>query len=186
MYDAILGEAVHNLHHFYTEEHLPLRLPQASHPFDFWPTRCAILFLREGTEDALHLNIYSPSFVQGEDDTLGNIAQEGGGTVGNKTLLPVMVFFHGGGFVSGSGSRLLYGPELLLDKGVLLVFFFTFFYYKPRSTIWISKSCLHSNFCILKVVLVAPNFRVSVLGGLYIEGEAPGNQMLRDQVSIEN
>ena len=102
-------------------------------------TLCAILFLREGTEDALHLNIYSPSFAlgggdtvgniaQGEDDTLGNIAQGGADTVGNKTvsnkaLLPVMVFFHGGGFVSGSGSRLLYGPELLLDKGVLLVFF---------------------------------------------------------------
>jgi len=65
-------------------------------------------------------------------------------------LLPVMVFFHGGGFVSGSGSRLLYGPELLLDK---------------------------------EVVLVAPNFRVSVLGGLYIKGEAPGNQMLRDQIA---
>ena len=106
----------------------------------------AIPFLREGTEDALHLNIYSPSFAlgggdtvgnitQGEDDTLGNIAQGGHDTVGNKALLPVMVFFHGGGFVSGSGSRLLYGPELLLDKGVLLVFFFTFFYYKPRSTI---------------------------------------------------
>jgi len=94
---------------------------------------------REGTEDALHLNIYSPSF-----------AQEEVGTVGNKPLLPVMVFFHGGGFVSGSGSRLLYGPELLLDK---------------------------------EVVLVTPNFRVSVLGGLYIEGEAPGNQMLRDQIA---
>ena len=63
-------------------------------------------FLREGTEDALHLNIYSPAFPQG-----------GGGNVG-KPLLPVMVFFHGGGFVSGSGSRLLYGPELLLDKEV--------------------------------------------------------------------
>ena len=71
----------------------------------------AFLFLREGTEDALHLNIYSPSF-----------AQEEVGTVGNKPLLPVMVFFHGGGFVSGSGSRLLYGPELLLDKEVVLMF----------------------------------------------------------------
>ena len=30
---------------------------------------------------------------------------------------------------------------------------------------------------------MAPNFRVSVLGGLYIKNEAPGNQMLRDQAS---
>ena len=83
-------------------------------------TLYAILSLREGTEDALHLNIYSPSFVQGRIDI--NIAQEEVGTVGNNPLLPVMVFFHGGGFVSGSGSRLLYGPELLLDKEVILVF----------------------------------------------------------------
>ena len=99
----------------------------------------AILSLREGTEDALHLNIYSPSFAQGGVDTVGNITQEGGGprgiiaqeggeAVGNKPLLPVMVFFHGGGFVSGSGSRLLYGPELLLDKEVLpLCFYFWHF-----------------------------------------------------------
>ena len=33
------------------------------------------------------------------------------------------------------------------------------------------------------MIVVAPNFRVSVLGNLYIEGEAPGNQMLRDQVT---
>ena len=36
-----------------------------------------------------------------------------------------------------------------------------------------------------QVIVVAPNFRVSVLGNLYIEGEAPGNQMLRDQVTHE-
>ena len=69
------------------------------------------------------------NIAQGEDDTLGNIAQGGADTVGNNTvsnkaLLPVMVFFHGGGFVSGSGSRLLYGPELLLDKEVPHLIFF--------------------------------------------------------------
>ena len=63
------------------------------------------------------------NIAQEEVGTVGNIAQEGeSGTAGKKVLLPVMVFFHGGGFVSGSGSRLLYGPELLLDKEVLLVF----------------------------------------------------------------
>ena len=33
--------------------------------------------------------------------------------------LPVMVFLHGGGYVSGSGSRLLYGPELFMDRQVI-------------------------------------------------------------------
>ena len=111
--DASLGEALHYLLHVHTDEHLPLWLSQASYLF----LCAAILFLREGTEDALHLNIYSPSFAQKGVDTVSNIAH---GEVG--TLLPVMVFFHGGGFVSGSGSRLLYGPELLLDKEVLLKF----------------------------------------------------------------
>ena len=35
--------------------------------------------------------------------------------------LPVMVFLHGGGYVSGSGSRLLYGPELFMDRQVIIV-----------------------------------------------------------------
>lgn len=36
-------------------------------------------------------------------------------------LLPVMVFVHGGGFQEGAGARLLYGPEYLVARGVLLV-----------------------------------------------------------------
>ena len=36
---------------------------------------------------------------------------------------------------------------------------------------------------LTQVVLVCINFRLSVLGGLYIPGgKAPGNQMMRDQV----
>ena len=63
-----------------------------------------------------------------------------------------MVFLHGGGFVSGSGSRMLYGPELLMDR---------------------------------QVVLVTANFRLAVLGNLFLAaGAAPGNQMLRDQILV--
>lgn len=36
----------------------------------------------------------------------------------NKTDLPVMVFFHGGGFQCGSGIRPFYGPDHLLDHDV--------------------------------------------------------------------
>lgn len=32
-----------------------------------------------------------------------------------------MVFFHGGAFVTGSGSRDLYGPEYLVAEGVVLL-----------------------------------------------------------------
>ena len=37
--------------------------------------------------------------------------------------LPVMVWVHGGGFVSGDGGDRLYGPRYLLDRDVILVTF---------------------------------------------------------------
>lgn len=32
-----------------------------------------------------------------------------------------MLMFHGGGFMSGSGFRMMYGPDHLLDKDVILI-----------------------------------------------------------------
>ena len=96
------------------------------------------------------------------------------------SALPVMVFLHGGGYVSGSGSRLLYGPELFMDRQV------------TKMSDWNSEIRFWKNEKIWKylaenlltqVVLVCLNFRLSVLGGLYLPGgKAPGNQMMRDQV----
>jgi len=91
------------------------------------------IFLRgqpsAGSEDALILNVFSPN-LQGD--------------------LPVMVFIHGGGFVSGSSSTKFYGGDFFMEKDV---------------------------------VLVSINYRLSVLGGLYLDGEnVPGNQGMRDQV----
>lgn len=54
------------------------------------------------SEDCLYLNVYSPELQP-------------------KKLLPVMVFIHGGGFVSGSGNDDMYGPEFLVRQGVILV-----------------------------------------------------------------
>lgn len=35
--------------------------------------------------------------------------------------MSVLVFFHGGGFVCGTGQRSSYGPEYFLDHDVILV-----------------------------------------------------------------
>jgi len=86
---------------------------------------------KQGQEDGLVLNVNTPDMQP-------------------QQLLPVMVFIHGGGFVSGSGSRALYGPENFMDKDIVLVFI---------------------------------NYRLSVLGGLYLDGKlVPGNQCMRDQI----
>lgn len=37
------------------------------------------------------------------------------------TNLPVLVYFHGGGFVCGSGISSKYGPDYFLDHDVILV-----------------------------------------------------------------
>lgn len=57
-----------------------------------------------GREDCLVINVYTPVFP-------------------SDTSHPVMVFIHGGGFTDGSGSPLIYGPNYLVPKGVILVTF---------------------------------------------------------------
>uniref|UniRef100_A0A0K8TUP8 Carboxylic ester hydrolase n=1 Tax=Epiphyas postvittana TaxID=65032 RepID=A0A0K8TUP8_EPIPO len=56
-----------------------------------------------GVEDCLTLNVYTP------------------GQVSYKRLYPVMVFIHGGGFKTGSNTNFLYNPQLLVQKGVIVV-----------------------------------------------------------------
>ncbi|GAB0095847.1 hypothetical protein DMENIID0001_112800 [Sergentomyia squamirostris] len=56
-----------------------------------------------GSEDCLYLNVYVPQVSKSKD------------------LLPVMVFFHGGGFQSGNGKRVSFGPDYLLDEDAILV-----------------------------------------------------------------
>lgn len=51
-------------------------------------------------EDCLYLNVYTRSFT------------------GNQ---PVLVWLHGGGFMSGSGDSLVYGPEHLIEEDVIIV-----------------------------------------------------------------
>ncbi|TRY70685.1 hypothetical protein TCAL_10027 [Tigriopus californicus] len=58
-----------------------------------------------GSEDCLYLNVFTPHLPG----------------AGRRALFPVMVFFHGGAFNVGSNHSRLYGPDYLLDYGVVLV-----------------------------------------------------------------
>nr|CAD7203573.1 unnamed protein product [Timema douglasi] len=53
-----------------------------------------------GNEDCLFLNVYG---------------------ISDGTKRPVMVWIHGGGFLSGSGNTNMFGPEFLIDTDVVLV-----------------------------------------------------------------
>lgn len=57
----------------------------------------------EGEEDCLYLNVYVPN------------------TPRRRKPLPVMIWFHGGGWTYGSGSGRDYAPQYLLEKDVILV-----------------------------------------------------------------
>ncbi|CAH0578154.1 unnamed protein product [Chrysodeixis includens] len=59
-----------------------------------------------GQEDCLYLNIYTPTRNNDVSDT---------------SLLPVMVFFHGGGWMCGDATTDMYGPQFLLDRDVVFV-----------------------------------------------------------------
>ncbi|XP_017785446.1 PREDICTED: venom carboxylesterase-6-like [Nicrophorus vespilloides] len=58
----------------------------------------------EGDEDCLFLNVYTPRM-----------------DAESPEVYPVMIFLHGGGWLCGSGNSMWYGPEILLDRDVVLV-----------------------------------------------------------------
>ncbi|XP_037081797.1 carboxylesterase 1E-like [Pollicipes pollicipes] len=63
---------------------------------------------RDGSEDCLFANVYTPQLPSAE------------GAAGG---LPVMVFIHSGGFFFGDGNSDFFGPQFLMDGGVVLVTF---------------------------------------------------------------
>ncbi|CAG9859230.1 unnamed protein product [Phyllotreta striolata] len=58
----------------------------------------------KGEEDCLYLNVYTPKLSDFENG-----------------LLPVMFWIHGGALLCGSGNLKYYGPDVLLDKDIVLV-----------------------------------------------------------------
>ena len=71
-------------------------------PNVLFPDSC----LREGGEDCLYLNVY----------TRHHPSQESA-----PSPVPVLVFLHGGAFLVGSCEAVVYGPQVLLDRDLVLV-----------------------------------------------------------------
>jgi len=70
------------------------------------PTPGYLGYIPQGEEDCLFLNVYTPVVK-------GVLPVEG--------TLPVMVWAYGGGFISGDGNDLVYGPDFFIKEGVILV-----------------------------------------------------------------
>lgn len=76
-----------------------------------------------GSEDCLHLNIYTKQL---ENDTVKMQSAKNAEELQEQqqqhpVRVPVMVFFHGGAFMFGCNNKDLYDPEFLLRKDVVLV-----------------------------------------------------------------
>lgn len=69
------------------------------------PHRNMLLDNYGGSEDCLFLNVFTPVLP----------------TETRHPKLPVMVFIHGGAFTFGSGNTFLYGPDYIVQEGVVLV-----------------------------------------------------------------
>ncbi|XP_012270621.1 venom carboxylesterase-6 [Orussus abietinus] len=60
-----------------------------------------------GDEDCLYLNVHTPKLPNESEDGF--------------LRYPVMIWFHGGGWITGAGHSEFYGPKFLLDHDVVLV-----------------------------------------------------------------
>ncbi|KAJ8881417.1 hypothetical protein PR048_017898 [Dryococelus australis] len=69
---------------------------------DISPSMHLLLGKYDGNEDCLFVNVYTAQWPA-------------------RNLKPVMVCFHGGGFMLGSGNTDLHGPDFLVAEDVLLV-----------------------------------------------------------------
>ncbi|XP_055624038.1 cholinesterase 2-like [Toxorhynchites rutilus septentrionalis] len=59
-----------------------------------------------GKENGLFLNIYTPKLPTNDQ---------------SDSMLPVMIWIHGGGFISGSADSFIYDPVYLVQEGVIVV-----------------------------------------------------------------
>ncbi|XP_011864448.1 PREDICTED: esterase E4 [Vollenhovia emeryi] len=71
-----------------------------------------------GSEDCLYLNVYTPCVQCTEEQPSSGPQQRPWKAF---TRFPVMVWFHGGGWLTGAGHSEYYGPKFLLDHDLVLV-----------------------------------------------------------------
>ena len=75
-----------------------------------------------GEEDnCLTLNVYTRGFSGLKSSRVEEQLQEEEGEKTKSSLLPVLVWIHGGGFAFGSGSDSIYGPERAMNQAIVLV-----------------------------------------------------------------
>lgn len=67
------------------------------------------------SEDCIHANIHVPDIPPSSNGQDFNSTK--------RTGLPILVMLHGGGFAYGSGDADVYGPELLVSKGIIVITF---------------------------------------------------------------
>ncbi|GMI06818.1 hypothetical protein TrVE_jg14387 [Triparma verrucosa] len=94
----------------------PKKLDASDFSPDCWQTSDPVLNPRLGngmSEDCLYLNVYTPA---------GHASRtKQGRLLSGKRLLPVMLWFHGGGFQQGGANRAEYDGTQLSEKDVIVV-----------------------------------------------------------------
>lgn len=84
-----------------------------------WDLPIVTNFSLNDPEDCLSLNVYTPDVFIKELILQSNIKLSHTLQLSHSQQLPVVVFFHGGSFISGSEAK--FRPEFLLDRDVILV-----------------------------------------------------------------
>ncbi|KAG5328877.1 ESTF Esterase, partial [Acromyrmex heyeri] len=72
-----------------------------------------------GSEDCLYLNVYTPCIQCTEEHS--NLNHDPEQHQKAFARFPVMIWFHGGGWLAGAGHSEYYGPKFLLDFDLVLV-----------------------------------------------------------------
>ncbi|XP_053671934.1 juvenile hormone esterase-like [Anopheles nili] len=70
------------------------------------------IYKLETSEDCLYLNVYTRK--QGLWSTKQN---------SSRSMMPILLWIHGGSFVVGSSETDIFGPEFLVEKGIIVVTF---------------------------------------------------------------